>query len=439
MVNGFKKTEAGIIPKDWEVTAIGEVSSPKARIGWQNMRKSEFLDSGSFMLITGTDFDGGRINYATCKYVSEERYNQDPNIQVGNGDILITKDGTLGKVALIRELSMKATLNAGVFVLRNLSPTVNNEFLYQYLSTNKLMDYARRTSTGGTIQHLNQKVLVNFPIPVPPLSEQRRIAKALGNMDELIAQSELEVHKWQAVKQGCLQRMFPQKGQSEPEMRFPGFTGAWVKRQLGEVFNTLPNNTLSRAELNDESGTTLDIHYGDVLVRFGDCVDVSHEHLPFINDDAVAAKFAGSLLKNGDVVMADTAEDETVGKCTEITGQTVERVVPGLHIIPLHPGEQFARGYLGAYLNSDSYHNQLKPLMQGIKVTSISKSAVMGTFVRYPPDFFEQRETGEFFAELDRLIATRQRQVKKYQMIKQGMMEELLSGHTRLTEGDDAQ
>lgn len=197
----------------------------------------------------------------------------------------------------------------------------------------------------------------------------------------------------------------------QPQLRFQGFTDAWAQRQLGEVFETFPNNTLSRAELNDENGTTMDIHYGDVLIRFGDCVDVSKEHIPFINDDDVAAKFAGSLLRNGDVVMADTAEDETVGKCTEITGQTVERVVPGLHTIPLHPREQFASGYFGAYLNSDSYHDQLKPLMQGIKVTSISKSAIADTFVRYPVELPEQRRIGEFFAAMDRLVVCRQRQL----------------------------
>lgn len=406
MVNGFKKTEAGIIPKDWEVTAIGEVSSPKARIGWQNMRKSEFLDSGSFMLITGTDFDGGRINYATCKYVSEERYNQDPNIQVGNGDILITKDGTLGKVALIRELSMKATLNAGVFVLRNLSPTVNNEFLYQYLSTNKLMDYARRTSTGGTIQHLNQKVLVNFPIPVPPLSEQRRIAKALGNMDELIAQSELEVHKWQAAKQGCLQRMFPQGDQSEPEMRFPDFTGAWVKRQLGEESIEI----LAGGDVDNSK-----------LVSTGKYPVVANS----LTNDGIVGYYEDEYRVQAPAVTVTGRGD--IGHA-QVRTTSFTPVVRLLSIVSRHNAD-----FLSETINSKDI------VVESTGVPQLTVPLLSRYRIAFPPTLDEECVVGEFFANLDRLIATRQRQVKKYRMIKQGMMKELLSGHTRLTEGDDAQ
>lgn len=201
MVKGYKKTEIGLLPQNWEVKTIGKISTPKARIGWQNLRKEEYMESGLYMLITGTDFEDGRVNYSTCKFVSENRYEQDPNIQVKNGDVLVTKDGTLGKVAIIKGLNFKATLNAGVFVLGNLSSSINNEFLYQYLSTNRLMKYAERTSTGGTIQHLNQGVLVDFPIPVPPVEEQARIAAALSDIDDLIIKSEELIKKYQTMKQ----------------------------------------------------------------------------------------------------------------------------------------------------------------------------------------------------------------------------------------------
>ena len=99
----------------WEQRRLSDIATMHARIGWQNLRTSEFLDSGDYMLITGTDFDDGSINYATCHYVEKERYDQDRHIQIQNGSILITKDGTLGKVAYVQGLSMPATLNAGVF------------------------------------------------------------------------------------------------------------------------------------------------------------------------------------------------------------------------------------------------------------------------------------------------------------------------------------
>lgn len=136
-----------------------------ARIGWQNLRTSEFLDSGNYMLITGTDFNDGAINFSTCHYVERERYEQDRNIQIHNGSILITKDGTLGKVAYVQGLSMPATLNAGVFNVQiKDANNVDEKYLFQYLKAPFLMDYVDKKATGGTIKHLNQSILVDFPV-----------------------------------------------------------------------------------------------------------------------------------------------------------------------------------------------------------------------------------------------------------------------------------
>src|SRR5699024_9325604 len=116
----------------WEQRKLSEVATMHARIGWQNLRTSEFLDSGDYMLITGTDFDDGVINYSTCHFVERKRYEQDKHIQIKNGSILITKDGTLGKVAYVQGLSMPATLNAGVFNIEIKDGTeVDNKYLFQ--------------------------------------------------------------------------------------------------------------------------------------------------------------------------------------------------------------------------------------------------------------------------------------------------------------------
>ena len=171
---------------------------------------------------------------------------------------------------------------------------------------------------------------------------------------------------------------------------------------------SLQNNTLSRAELSDENGTVMNVHYGDVLTKFSECLDVSKDRLPFIKKQFFMDKFKTSYLKNGDVIVSDTAEDETVGKCIEIIGMTNQKVLSGLHTIPLRPKEQFATGYLGFYLNSSAYHRQLKPLMQGIKVTSISKSAMLDTVIKYPSDIWEQTLIGQYFMSLDNLITLHQ-------------------------------
>ena len=107
---------------------------------------------------------------------------------------------------------------------------------------------------------------------------------------------------------------------------------------------------------------------------------------------------------------------------TEIVGLSGQKVISGLHTIPLRPNKKFATGYLGFYLNSTAYHDQLKPLMQGIKVTSISKSAMQDTFIKYPADIKEQELIGRYFLNLDHIITLHQRKVDKLNNIKKSML-----------------
>lgn len=177
---------------------------------------------------------------------------------------------------------------------------------------------------------------------------------------------------------------------------------------MGDCFEFLKNNTLSRTGLNGENGTARNVHYGDILIKFGDCLDGERSDLPFITDDTVLPKFAGSILREGDVIFADTAEDEAAGKCVELRKLPKEPTISGLHTIPARPRFPFGAGYLGHYLNSDAYHRQLLPLMQGIKVISVSKAALQDTQVRFP-GLSEQTAIGAALSEIDNLITLHQR------------------------------
>ncbi len=222
--------------EDWEQRKLSELATMHARIGWQNLRTSEFLDAGDYMLITGTDFEDGKVNYSTCHYVEKERYDQDKNIQIKNGNILITKDGTLGKVAYVEGLSLPATLNAGVF---NVEVKDENEtdskYLFQFLKAPFLMDYVSKKATGGTIKHLNQNILVDFPIATPSRAEQVRIGEYFSTLDDLITLHQRKCEEMKTLKKYMLQKMFPQNGQSVPQIRFSGFTEDWEQRKLDDV------------------------------------------------------------------------------------------------------------------------------------------------------------------------------------------------------------
>ncbi|MEB0329726.1 restriction endonuclease subunit S, partial [Lacticaseibacillus paracasei] len=189
----------------WEQRKLSDIATLNARIGWQNLRTSEFLESGDYMLITGTNFHDGTVDYSTVHYVEKNRYEQDTKIQVENGSILITKDGTLGKVALVQGLNMPATLNAGVFNVKIKDPeTIDVDYVYQYLAAPFLMKYANAKSTGGTIKHLNQNILIDFPVLLPRKREQVKLAELLNGLDNTITLHQRKLEKLQELKKGYL-------------------------------------------------------------------------------------------------------------------------------------------------------------------------------------------------------------------------------------------
>ena len=332
------------------------------------------------------------------------------------GDLIMSvraPAGAMGKTAY------NAVIGRGVAAIKG------NEFIYQLLVKMDSDGYWKTLSCGSTFESLNSNNIKNADVLIPNTDEQEKIGDYFANLDNLITLHQREYNKLLNVKKSMLEKIFPKNGSNIPEIRFKGFTDPWEQRKLGEVFESLQNNTLSRAELSLSQGNAKSVHYGDILVKYGEVLNVGKEQLPMIADDAVIAKFKSSFLQNGDMIVADTAEDETVGKCAEIAGLQAENVISGLHTIPYRPLFKFASGYLGYYMNSAAYHNQLLPLMQGIKVTSISKSAMQNTDVVYPKSLNEQKQIGEYFCNLDHLITLHQRELEKLQNIKKSMLEKM--------------
>ena len=240
--------------------------------------------------------------------------------------------------------------------------------------------------------------------------EQEKIGRLLKKLDTLITLHQRKYEKLVNIKKSMLDKMFPQNGASMPEIRFKGFTDPWEQRKLDEAFDfTVPNNTLSRAELNQESGSVRNVHYGDVLIKYGSVLDAQNDELPFITERS-KDDFKGALLQNGDIIIADTAEDETTGKVCEIVNIQDKDVVAGLHTMVCRPKNKTAEGYFGYYMNSSSYHHQLLPLMQGIKVLSLSKTNVQKTTVKYPKDKAEQQKIADCLRRIDTLITLHQRE-----------------------------
>ena len=162
---------------------LGECCSINARIGWQSLTKKEHMKTGEYMLITGTDFKNNEIDYSNCVYVSKERYEMDKKIILDNDDILITKDGTIGKVAVVKNLEKPATLNSGIFVVRP-NNIFNKEYIMYVFKGHIFKEFVNKAKTGATIKHLNQNKLINFEIPKPNMEEQIEFSNIYKQIDK---------------------------------------------------------------------------------------------------------------------------------------------------------------------------------------------------------------------------------------------------------------
>ena len=205
----------------------------------------------------------------------------------------------------------------------------------------------------------------------------------------------------------------------------------WKVKSFKNIGSFLRTNTLSRENMNNEEGLALNIHYGDVLVRYGDILDCSKTDIPWVNNNSQITCL-GDILQDGDVVISDTAEDYAVGKATEISNIGNNCVLSGLHTMAFRPEkEMFASHYLGYYLNSSIYRTQLYALIQGIKVCSISKSAISNTYIIIPP-IEEQRKIAEILGVWDEAIEKQSRLIEKLELRKRALMQRLLAGRMRI-------
>jgi type I restriction enzyme S subunit len=186
----FRKVELTFreytIPASWQVKNLLETSVIKGRIGWHGLKAEEYLENGEYYLVRGTEFEDGRVLWNKCVYVSKERYEQDPNIQLKKGDILVTKDGSIGKVAFVDKLPKKATLGTGVFVIRPLRNSYLPTYMFYVMQSEFFERFINVLKAGSTLSHLFQKDFERFEFPLPPPSEQQKIAEILSTVDNIL-------------------------------------------------------------------------------------------------------------------------------------------------------------------------------------------------------------------------------------------------------------
>jgi len=206
----YKETSLGWVPKEWKVQQIAGTTYLKGRIGWQGLKASEFIETGPY-LVTGTDFTNGRVNWSTCYHISEQRFSEAPSIHLKNEDILITKDGTIGKVAFVSECPEKAVLNSGIFLMRCKNESYHHKYLFYLLKSYLFLTFLNNSLGGSTIKHLYQRDLERYTFPVPSFEEQQMIIDKLDKVNNISKVEEQNLQKYKTLKQGLMQDLLTGK------------------------------------------------------------------------------------------------------------------------------------------------------------------------------------------------------------------------------------
>ena len=180
--SNYKQTEIGKLPKEWEIKKLKELLIIKGRIGWKGLKKSEFGNKG-IIIINGPNLKNKKIDWENCLRVPKWRYDESKEISVKKNDILMTKDGTIGKLAYVRILHEPATLASGIFLIRTKSEKLDPNFLYNYFNSDMFKNLVTSRIEGSVIPHLYQRDIEQLIIPIPSYSEQHDISKILYDLD----------------------------------------------------------------------------------------------------------------------------------------------------------------------------------------------------------------------------------------------------------------
>ena len=410
----FKHTEIGLIPHDWEVFSVGNDCYIKARIGWQGLTTAEYLDHGEYGLITSTDIVDGKINWNTCWFVSEDRYRQDAKIQVRGNDVLISKDGTIGKVGIVKELPYPATLNSGVFVIRTNNSQQSQKGLSLAFISPFFADFIKRLTAGSTIVHLYQKDIVNYQYPLPPtVTEQERIVDALSSIDTLIGALNEQIEKKRHIKQGTMQQLLTGK------KRLAGFTGEWTEVRLGDVAK-LKSGYAFKSTTYFNIGTFKIITIANVQNGVLDMSD--YNKIVEIPSNIQEHQ----ILKEGDILVSMTGN---VGRVCRVDCKNCllnQRV--GVFALK----NTIDAEYLYVILNNLEFEKEMIGKGHGAAQPNIGSSDVESYCFVVPPTIAEQSAIAEVLSGMDTEIAALEQKRDKYIAIKSGMMQDLLTGKIRL-------
>ncbi|TSA30389.1 MAG: restriction endonuclease subunit S [Verrucomicrobiaceae bacterium] len=409
MKPGYKQTEVGVIPEEWDVVLLDKVA--KRGSGHTPDKKHPEYWNGDIKWISLADSDALDDLYISETYakITPLGLANSSAVLHPTGTVVLSRDAGIGKSAIM-STAMAVSQH---FMAWRCGPQLDNKFLYYWLQREK--PEFERIGNGSTIKTIGLPYFRDLKFPMPPPPEQRAIAEALSDVDGLLGGLDRLIAKKRDLKQAAMQQLLT------GETRLPGFHGEWAVKRLGDLGAFLKGSGVKKDE--SQSGPLPCIRYGEIYTRHNDCIKEFHS---FISSEVAAT---ARLLRKGDLLFAGSGETkEEIGKCVAFVDDF--EAYAGGDVVILRP-QGVDSLFLGFSLNTPSINRQKASRGQGDAVVHIGSSALADITLSLPP-LPEQTAIAEVLTEMDAELAVLEQRREKTLALKQAMMQELLSGRTRL-------
>ena len=417
----YKTTNIGLIPAQWQVLKLEEVAKVERGRFSPRPRNNPIYYGGAIPFVQTSDVTlcGGRIR-------SYSQTLNEKGLAVSKlfpkGSVLITIAANIGYSGIL-ELGMACPDSLiGISCKKDL----NNEYLNYYLhSQQRRLDYL---ATPGAQKNINVSFLKKYPIIIPPIPEQQKIAAILSTWDKSIGLIENLIEVKEEMKRGVVQRLLTAK------LRVKGFNDKWKERKFEEVFSFVSTYAFSREDLSyDDKYLVYNIHYGDIHSSFeGNFIDFEKNEIPKIIQ-SVNVKSPEHYLQDGDLIMADVSEDyEGVGECMEVTNINGKKAIGGLHTFVIRDRKGYTIPTFRTYLfNETVVRNKLRRIATGSSVYGISKKSLSQIHLLLP-SIDEQLEISKILMNVDKEIELLKNKLEALKEQKEGLMQHLLTGKIRV-------
>ncbi len=416
----------GQIPEGWKVQAMKHLFYLKGRIGWQGLKAEEFIDEGPY-LVTGTDFENGKVIWERCYHISKDRFNEAPEIHVKEGDLLITKDGTIGKLAYIDVLPGETSLNSHLLIIRPLSPDIINKYSYWLLQSEMFRRYTRLTQSGSIMDSLSQEKIANFKFPLPPISEQESIVRYLDDktakIDETVnlleqQKADLQQYRKALISQTVTRGLNPNAKLKESGISWIGqIPETWKINRIKHFSKIQTGNTPSTAERRYFDGNVNWFTPGDFKGTF--VIDNSARKLSqdAVNNNACRIFPANSIYLIG--------IGGTLGKIAF----SEKEASANQQIIVISPNETIISKYIAYFLSTK--RNIFELMANAATLPILSNGSVANMDVPIPP-LSEQQEIVEYLdtktAKIDETIRRIDEQIADLRTYRAALISDVVTG-----------